>query len=636
VTSSIFGVATSALTAARAALTTTTHNIANVHTEGYTRQRVLLTTPMPSFTGAGFIGAGVSVETVRRLYSEVLEVQRRDAASQAAGAAMLARQLAALDDLLADPLAGLAPALVGFFEAVHAVAASPADPAARQAFLARSAALATRFRDLDARLVALRDSANRRLEAAAASVNAYAVEVAQLNRRILESGSQSGQTHAPNDLLDRRDALLAQIGRYAAVSAVAQPDGTLNLFLSSGQALVVGGQAYALEVFRDPESPEDYAVGLRTGAVTLALRSADIAGGEIAGLVEFRDDALAQARRALGRIAVSLAAEVNAQHRLGLDLHGEPGGELYAVGAPRAVARASNAGDAQLAASVAVPSALRPSAYRLTWDGAAWQIVRLADGASWSAAALPQTVDGVEIALAAGTPAAGDSFRIEPTLDAAGTFALRLSEAARVAAAVPVRAASRAANAGSAAVATLEVLASPGGGFPGRLTLRMTAPGAFDLYDGPTFVGSATYVEGEPLTLAFAGWSVRLTLRGTPAAGDELYLDPNTNANADGGNFLALARLQERRVLDGATATWAQAWSETVSAVGNRTQEALIRADSSARLAEQARAAREAVSGVNLDEEAANLLRYQQAYQAAAKALAVSAALFERLLELGG
>lgn len=633
---SILGIATTGIAAARAGLATTAHNIANVNTEGYSRQNIVQSTPVPAYTGAGYFGAGVSVATVRRAWNEVLAAQAHAAGSRAAAAAELAGQLRALDDLLADPQAGLAPALSDFFAGLNEVAAHPADAAARQALVSRAEALAARFRGLDARLDDLRVRANRQIEDTVASVNATAARIAELNRRILEAGALGARMQPPNDLLDARDALVRELGREIGATAVPQSDGSLNVFIAGGQAIVVGGTSYTIAARADPESPQDLALELYTGGASVPLRAADLTGGRLGAIVEFRDRDLAAARNALGRIAIALAEQANAQHRLGQDLDGQMGAALFAAGAPAAVARATNAGTAQLAATLADASALTASAYRVRWDGAAWQVERLSDGTAWSFATLPQTVDGVTLALASGTPVAGDTFRIEPTASGAGAFALLVRQPRQIAAAAPVRAATSPANRGSAVLGSLVVDAPPPPDPNLAQTVSLTfndPPNTFNV-TGPGTGNpiSVPYTPGAPIS--FNGWT--LTLEGAPAAGDVFIVQANTGGSGDNRNALALAALQDARGIENSAASYGEAWSALVAAVGSRAREMQVNEQALDRLAAQAEASRQERSGVNLDEEAANLLRYQQAWQASAKAFAIAEALFASLLELGG
>jgi flagellar hook-associated protein 1 FlgK len=632
---SIFGIATSGLAAAQAGLLTTSHNIANVNTSGFSRQEIVQNTPDPQYSGAGFLGAGVSVQTVRRAYSGFLELQLRSAGAQAAAADELALQLKGIDDLLADPAAGLAPALNDFFQGAHEVAAHPADAASRQSLIARADALAARFAELDARLSESRGGVNQQIEASVGTINAYAARIAELNRRIVEAGGRGAQAQPPNDLLDQRDALLRDLNREIAASAVAQSDGSINVFLAGGQALVVGGDAYALSAAPDPESPQDVAVGVQTGAAMLRLRAADLAGGRLGALLEYQGTDLPAARNALGRIAVSLSVQWNELHQLGQDRNGAPGAAFFAAGSPAAAARSTNAGNAQLAVSIASIGALTTSSYRALWDGAAWQLTRLSDGVTQSFVAFPQAVDGITISLASGAPSPGDSFRIEPTAAGAAGFAVLVRDVSRIAAAAPIRTASGAANSGSATVSAGSVNAPPppNPDLAQTVTISFTGAGTFNVSGTGTGNPSGlAYTPGAPIS--FNGWTIEIS--GMPAAGDTFTVQANSGGVSDNRNMLRLAALQTERTLEGGSASYADAYSQLASLIGNRAREAQVSAEALANVAEQARSAQQSVSGVNLDEEAANLLRYQQAYQAAGKALAIADALFGTLLELGG
>lgn len=632
---SIFGIAASGLNAAQSGLLTTSHNIANVNTPGFSRQEIVQTTPVPQYSGSGFAGAGVAVTTVRRVYSEFLELQVRDTGSQAAAADTLVAQLRSLDDLLGDPSGGLAPAMQGFFDGVNQVASYPADAAARQALVSGAEALAARFVDLDARFAALRDGANQQLEGAVATINAYASRLADLNRQIMGASGQGAQAQSPNDLLDQRDTLLRDLGSQIGISGVIQSDGSLNIFLSNGQALVVGGTAYRLSARPDPESPQDLAVGIRTGSGVVLMRASDLRDGQLGGLLEFRDRDLTAARNALGRIALTLAAQFNDQHQLGQDLSGALGGQFFAAGAPAVASRSTNTGSAQLSASVASTAALTTSGYRVAWDGANWEVARLADGATQSFATLPQVVDGVTIALASGAPAAGDSFRIEPTAAGAANFAVLVHDVNRIAAAAPMRTASSAANTGSGAVSAGSVNAPPPPDVNLRqtVTITFTSAGTFDV--AGTGTGNPSGLAYTPgATISYNGWSIAIS--GAPAASDTFTVSANAGGVADNRNLLRLTALQTQRSLEGGTASYSDAYSLLTSQIGNRTRGAQVSAEGLTRLADQASAAQQSVSGVNLDEEAANLLRYQQAYQASGKALAIASQLFDTLLQIGG
>lgn len=630
---SIYGIAVSGMHAAQAGLLTTSHNIANVNTTGFTRQQTLQSAAIPNFSGSGYVGTGVSVDTVRRVYSDFLEAQVRDTQSQAAGSAELSSQLASIDNLLADPAAGLSPSLNDFFAGLQDLAAHPADAATRQTLVARADALAARFNNLDARLTEMRGGINGEIEAEAGTINAYTRRIADLNNRIQAALGAGSQGQAPNDLLDQRDALLRDLNREVGATAVAQGDGTINVYLGNRHALVIGGDSYVISASQDPESPRDTALFLGNGTAQMRLRPDDVGGGRLGGLMTFRDVDLAGARNSLGRIALAVAGDFNLQHQLGQDRSGAAGGAFFATGAPVAIARTTNAGNAQMSVAIADIGALGTSSYRVGYDGANYRVTRLSDGAVQTFASLPQTLDGITLAISSGAPAAGDSFLVEPTELAAAGFTALVRDPGRVAAGAPIAASVSPANTGSGTISAGSVNASLplDANLRQTVTLTFTAAGTFDV--AGTGTGNPTGVAFTAgATITYNGWSV--VLSGTPAAGDTFTIAANTGGISDNRNASLLAGLQAGRSLEGGTASYTDAYGQLVSQVGNRAREMEVTAKAQASLAEQTGNRQQGVSGVNLDEEAANLMRFQQAYQASGKALSIANTMFDTLLEI--
>jgi len=628
---SIYGIAVSGLRAAQSGLMTTSHNIANVNTPGFSRQETVQAALTPQFYGSGYFGSGVQVDDVRRVYSSFLVAQSREAQSQAAGSSEHAAQLAAIDNLLADPAAGLAPALNDFFAGAHDLAANPGSVAARQSLISGAEALATRFRNLSDRLADMRDGVNRQVDASAGTINANARQIAQLNRSIAETQGALG--HAPNDLLDQRDALIADLSREVGATTVTQPDGSVNVYLGGRYALVIGGNSFDVSAGTDPESPRDRTLFIGQGGAAMALRADDVGGGRVGGMMQFREVDLVEARNALGRIAMALAEDFNLQHQLGQDRAGAAGGAFFSVGAATAVARSTNVGSAQVSASIVDASALSTSSYRATYDGANWQVTRLADGTAQSFATLPQTVDGVAIALASGVPAAGDSFLVEPTEFGAAGLGVRIHDPALVAAAAPIATAAGTANKGSGAISAGSVAAALplDANLRQAVTITFTSAGTFDVTGTGTGNPSGlAYTAGG--AIAFNGWTASIS--GTPAAGDTFTISANTGGVSDNRNASLLGALQTARNMEGGTASYADAYAQLVSRAGSRARELDVASGAQSALATQTADQVQSVSGVNLDEEAANLIRYQQAYQAAGKALAVANTMFDALLDI--
>ena len=629
----IFGVAVSGLNAAQAGLVTTGHNIANANTPGYHRQSIVQGTEIPLLTGSGFFGQGVNVNNILRAYSEFLDGQVMRSEARAGYLSAYGTQLSQIDSMLADPAAGLSPSLQEFFQAVHDVAANPASVPSRQALLSSGDALISRFRAMNDRLTELFDSVNTQLTSTVNSINVYAREIASLNNRIVIA--QSNVNQPPNDLLDQRDQLVAELNKLAGTTSVRQGDGTINVFIGSGQSLVAGAQSFTLSVAPSPDDPTQLEVAYRLGGSTALLPAGSIQSGSLGGLLAFRREALYEAQNSLGRIAAGLARTFNEQHQLGQDLGGSLGGLFFAEPQPAVTARSTNTGTAVIGAALTDPAALSTSSYRLSHDGSNYQLTRLSDNTTTSYATLPQTVDGVTFSLASGTPSAGDTFLIEPTRHAARDIAMAITDTSRIAAAAPISTAAALANTGSAAISAGVVNAPPppSANLQQPVTITFTGAGTFDV--SGTGTGNPTglaYTSGGSIT--YNGWTVQIT--GTPNAGDTFTIRPNSGGTADNRNAMLLAGLQVRNTLAGGTASYQGAYSQLTSGMGNAARQIEISGQAQQSLTEHAQQTQQSLSGVNLDEEAANLIRYQQAYQASGKMIEIASRLFDTLLGVAG
>ncbi|MEZ5616491.1 MAG: flagellar hook-associated protein FlgK [Rhodocyclaceae bacterium] len=636
---SVFNIGVSGLAAAQAGLLTTGHNISNASTPGFNRQQIVQSTNTPQFTGAGYLGQGANVVTVKRVYSEFLANQALTAQTRLAELNAYADQIRQIDGLLADSSAGLSSALDDFFRGVHEVAANPASIPARQSMLSMAQALSGRFQSLDGRLDEIRDGVDTQLGSTIADINSYATQIAELNQRVILAQA-AGPNQPANDLLDQRDQLIADLNRQVRVTTLNEADGSLSVFVGNGQSLVVGNRAFGLAAMPSGEDASRMTVGINLpGGGTAALPEAMLTGGTLGGLLAFRRESLDAAQNALGRIAIGMAETFNAQHRLGQDLNGALGGDFFTAPAPQVLYPNSplNGGTADIGVAVASADSLTTSDYRLTADGGGnYTLTRLSDNTTlFAAAALPQTVDGLTISLNAGAANAGDSFLIQPTRAAAGDIAVALTDARSIAAAAPIRTAAGNANTGTGAVSAGSVNGPP----PTDANLAQTVTITFD--NPPTTFDVNGTGTGNPANVAFSaggditynGWTIRIS--GTPAAGDVFTVSANGGGVSDNRNALLLAGLQTGKTLAGGSASYQSAYAQIVSDVGNKTREVEVTITAQENIEKQALDAQQSLSGVNLDEEAANLLRYQQAYQASGKMIEIASKLFDTLLGLG-
>lgn len=642
-TGDALGNAISGLLAFQRGLSVTSHNISNVNTPGYSRQRVELTARTPTAFAGGFIGNGVQTTAIERVYDEFLARQLQAGTSAQAGLAAYHSFAARVDNLLGDPDAGLAPALASFFAAVQTVANDPSSLPARQVLMSEAQSLADRFHYLDQGLADTERNVNTFIGSTVADINQYATAIADMNGQIVLARGQSGG-QAPNDLLDQRDELVRKLSELVSVSTLEQDDGSINVFIGSGQTLVVGSRTQSLVAVASEYDPTRYEIGYQAGAGSVNV-TAQLSGGKLGGVLAFRAEVLDPARNALGRIALAVSAQVNAQHALGQDLNGNLGADFFApidASSPNAAASSLNGGSAAVAVTVSNPNALKTADYLLAYDGASYTVTRLSDNATvYSGAAFPASLasEGLNLSLS-GAPAAGDRFLISPTRAAAGDIAVAIGDPRLIAAAAPLRTAATVGNGGSGKISAGAVSNTSNLplGAPITLTFDPNAGGAgvpgFVVGGGPAspiLYDPATESGGKSFTFAAYG-GVSFTISGVPAAGDSFTIANNTNGQGDNRNALVIGALATQLSLDGSTASYTDAYGSLTAEVGTRTRSAEINAGVQQTLLDQAVAARESVSGVNLDEEAANMLRFQQAYQAAAQMIGVADTLFQTLI----
>lgn len=548
-TGNMLSIGVSGLQASQRNLATTGHNISNVNTDGYSRQTVEQATRSPISSGNGFIGSGVDAVSVQRVFDQFLSDQVTTRTSSFNQLDTLQQLASGIDGLLANPDAGLNPALQKFFNAVQDVSNNPTSIPARQVVLSEAQTLVDRFSSLDNRLEDLRSSVNGQLDAVTTEINTIASSIAELNNSITqESGKAGGQP--PNDLLDRRDVLINRLAELVSVNTVNGNDGSVNVFIGNGQSLVLGNTAATIGTMRNIFDKNQLDVSLGSGAAEYSI-SSQITGGKLGGLLAFRDEVINPAQDSMGRIAIGLAATFNAQHQLGDDITGNPGGLFFndiVASSPQVLSSSNNnPASGTVGVSIADTNLMKASEYRLNYDGATFSLQRLSDNtivdSGFAIGDFPRTVagDGITLTLA-GSAAAGDSFLIRPVRNGASDISVAIGSAAEFAAA---------------------------------------------------------------------------------ASG---------NALGDNSNALALVAMQLKNVMGGSTETYQSAYAKLVSAVGGVTSKAKINADAQATLLNKAVEEQQNVSGVNLDEEAANLVKFQQAYQASAQIVRIANEVFQTLL----
>ncbi|QXW18668.1 flagellar hook-associated protein FlgK [Comamonas aquatica] len=655
---SLMNVGVSALIANQQALTTTGHNIANVNSAAYSRQTIATKALVGQNMGTGYVGKGVQVATIMRNYNELLGKQSNAANAASAADAIRYQSLVQMQDVYSGGDSSLGAAINSMMNAFADVEAAPADGTARNVVLTRMSELTARFRAASATLQEMDYATNQQVTNNVTLVNNLAGQVASLNTQIARALASG---HQPNDLLDARDQIIREINQYVQTTQVDADSGAINLFVGGSQALVLGSSTGQLSVAETAEYPGSGKLSLyfsQPNGERVELTANMVGGGEIAGLLKFNNDDLVTGRNLLGRLALSIGTELNQQNKLGLTLSGNFGTDLFKL--TTSTTGWSNiagydAGNAAQSAQAAVTDthALVASDYRIQFNGAGGaQLVRLSDGKLSDLIVNPvtgginQTVDGLQFTVpGAVTNAAqkGQSILFQPFSKAADEIQPLVHNAADLAVSNAVTANITSSNAGTLQLSSLratDLTGIPAQNTPVRITFDGAGNYSYQTYDPATSSWSAasaaaTYTSGQAIQIN--GWNITLT--GTPGSGDSVDVgnakDLGDGYKLNAGNASAFLALRDAAIFDNGTSL-SDGFSSAMAVIGTRTQSAKYAAELSETVANNLNADRTAVSGVNLDEEAARLLQYQQAYQASAKIISTAQSLFDSVLSAVG
>jgi len=699
----ILSIGLSGINTAEQALSTASHNIANAQTEGFSRQRVQVDTRPPQLTGVGALGTGVKVNNVKRIHDEFVSSEMRSNASIASSLETNYGFTSQVDNMLADPEAGLSPTLHSFFNSINSVANEPSSQSARQVLIGEARALSQRFEYLDNRFESLRKGTNETLKSEINDVNKLAKAISDVNWKIvLAKEVTQGE---PSDLLDQRERLLHRLSEKVITRTNEQEDGSLNVFIGNGQTLVLGKRNAELDLQANEHDPSVLEVIYKSEG-TRSTVTQFMKGGSVGGLLDFREKMLDGAQNELGRIAIGVSKTFNDQHRKGMTLENELGGDFFKAidkSTPLTLPSYNNKGDYELKTIVTNVDNLTVSDYTLNYNAGIYSLVKNSDETVVAKFdSLPQVVEseGFTINLERGTAIEnGDSFLIRPTHSAARNFSVEIERTNDIAAASPVRVRTSVHNLGNAKpiISNVSNINSPSfttaeGMLSPTITVRFIDENHIELLDDNGKIIQAQQLEaqnkaipatpaipgetGSPATPAIrataashgrkeqkdnddvpvpaqietgifydpkvginlfptpggykSGYAVQFS--GEAKAGDTFVLEYNADAVGNNINALELGDLQHKATLANGTSNYGEVYGQLVSRVGSKTHELDVNREAQNILYKHAIAQREAVSGVNLDEEAANLVRYQQAYQANAQVIGAASEMFDTLI----
>lgn len=443
----ILGTAVSGLMAFQRSIETTSNNIANANTEGYSRQRVETVASLPEYSGGGYIGTGVQVSNITRSYDQFISAQLRSSTSAFGEVDSFKSYAAQIDNLLADPTTGMDSAMQSFFNSVNDVANDPSSIAAREVMLTEGASLTHRFGMISNRFDELKDQVNSDLKSMTQTANSYAVEIAALNKRIATDIGRANGQQLPNDLLDQRDNFLNKLADLVDVSVIPQANGMVSVLMSNGLPLVMDAQAATLGIKANDFDPTRLDVTYTDAKGQEQMITDRVKGGKIAGALRFRAEILDPAQQKLGAVAAAIAIDFNAIHAAGYDLDGTLGGAFFKfTGTPEvpAIAASANLGTATITAAFSANTAdLNTSDYLLELNAGVYTLKRLSDDSSINltntagvlTATSPDVLPGITLTITAGVMVTGDQFFIRPTYQAASNLAMNIEDPRKIAAA---------------------------------------------------------------------------------------------------------------------------------------------------------------------------------------------------------
>jgi flagellar hook-associated protein 1 FlgK len=622
----------SALLASQRALQVTSNNIANSNTEGYIRQRPVFTEQVGTPRGGFVMGQGVTLSSIDRIYDQFLIDQVRTTTSLEQRYDVYSALASRVNGILGNPDTSTTDAVQRFFAQVETVSRDPTSTAMRQQLLLEGDSLADRLKQLDRQLSGIQQEVNLRLGDAARTINRITGQIADLNDRISAAGN-----NAPADLLDRREVLLRELAGQVDIITTRPADGTVTVMIGSGQALVLDNQVSEVSVGPDDYDGSRLQLALRTGT-TLQNISGKISGGIVGGLLAFRDEVLDGSRQELGRLATGIATAFNEQHREGLDFTGQLGGDFFGSGSPAVGPSASNTGTGVVTATIADASALAGRDYELRYTASGWLLTDRRSGAvvpttGSGTLADPLLAEGLSLTATAGV-AVGDRYLVRPTATAVASLRVLLNDPQRIAAARPLQASVNGANTSTATIGAPAVADINDPKLLTAATIVFNSPTTYSVFTGggADLVGPLPYTSGGDIS--FAGWTVQVT--GTPATGDRFAVTAAGPASGDNGNALLLGEVPQQGFFANGTVSLYNLTADIIATTGSIASRSSNELAVQTALLEQARLDVESVSGVNLEEEAANLLRYQESYLAASKVIGIANDLFATLLQIAG
>jgi flagellar hook-associated protein 1 FlgK len=669
---SLYNTGVSGLLAAQQQLATAGHNIANVNTEGYNRQRADQSASIGLHSGGKFVGSGTYVQDITRIYNQFTYKEQLHNQGNLGNADTLNKDLDQLDEIMSFSGSAINGSIDKFYQTMNGIADNPSDLGLRSIALNQADVLSSNFGSLNENIDQLETSANGEISQMAKKISQISVELAKINEQILQGRDLNASGQA-NDLLDKRDQLVSDLGQYTSVNTIEDSNGVMTVMIGNGATLVAGITPLTLSVSAgdpDPKATELRLVGTNS---SVAINGATL-GGSIAAKFEFRDQHLSQLRRETDRMAMAVSQTLNQSQSEGLDLNAQQGFNLFtdinstALKEGRVLSPSTNAGNLNAGVNISDISKVPTDEFEIRYNGTDYIMTNMSNGsvqnlgAPGSGTYTPNPDYGFEFVEFSGTPSTDDSFVIRPTENSASLMKVTLTDGKGIAASTAIGVAVSANNVSDGKVSTINVTdpvaarAYADTANNGLLVdVYESAPGVFSyrVYDAdpaspppnpPSVVGAittGTFLAGNsavidmPPSPATAAFQIEITgqPKGQGALAPEEFTIGDAFGIGNGRNATLMALTQEKGILNGGRETFSQSLAISTSDVGAKASSAALVADTAEALYTQAYNRNQEISGVNLDEEAANLMKFQQAYQASSQIISIANTIFDTLLQ---
>jgi flagellar hook-associated protein 1 len=654
----------------QANLTTTSHNISNVSTEGYSRQSVSVEANVALGLGSNFVGTGSVVTSINRAYDQFAFTENAMNTTSYAYYQEIYTQANQMDLLLSSENTSATTSVLSMFSSMSSVADNPSLLESRDVFLQDAANMANQYNTLYSKLDSQYDSINASIGDAATVITELAQSISSLNSKIaIVTGSANGGD--ANDLLDKRNLAITQLSEYVNVSVVAADNSMVNVFIGSGQSLVMGNTYQSVITQNgDPDTSRTELALSFKGQVTNI--DGNKLGGQVGASFNSRENDIEVAMNKLGQSVIGLTYAINEQQKLGQDLNGDIGGDIFndinstSAMQNRVLSNSDNQGDAVLSVSIDDISELSADEFTLSVSSidaagvVTFAVTNNTTGKITETSANALTDNhfdipdaGISVGIDIKTMAlqVGDEYTLRPTRLGAMEVSVEQTDPEKVAAAAAeVIISVNSLNTGTGEFRVSKISDKSNSLYMDEdnpLTINITSnTGGVITYDvmdkngiivnDPTsgsLTGLTTTIDSfsGKATFDVGGVSVEME-SGEPVAGDAITLNYNETGDGDSSNMLLMTALQTAKTMNGGKSTFQDIYSGMVSEVGSKTANADVAMQSASILKDQSFERIQSLSGVNMDEEAANLLMYQQYYSAAARVITVAGELFDTLL----